>query len=149
MSDEAALWDWAVAAYARPGVEPLLLDLQDRQDHCIPYLLWVAWMARSGRSPADSVLRQGAATARDWDSRIVGPLRAVRRELRGGTHNALREQVKAAELNAEHALLAMLAACAGPTATAADLGAALVAGARAWAPGAQADELRTLARMLS
>lgn len=148
MSAETRLWDWAVAAYATPGVEPLLLDLQDRAGHSIPYLLWVAWMATSGRVATDDDLRDGAAVARDWDARVVVPLRQVRRALRGAGHEALREQVKVVELTAERGILAMLESRSGPPGAVIDLGHALHAGARAWSQAAPEGELDTLARLL-
>ena len=39
------LWDWAVAAYGRPGVAPACLDLQDRFEQNVPLLLAAAWSA--------------------------------------------------------------------------------------------------------
>jgi uncharacterized protein (TIGR02444 family) len=33
-----ALWPYALEVYARPGVEPLLLRLQDEHGQCVPLL---------------------------------------------------------------------------------------------------------------
>ena len=94
-------WDWAVAAYARPGVAEACLDLQDTHDQNVPLLLWAIW--RGGDVTA------AVATARSWEDEVVAPLRGVRRRLRGRTGaEALRARVKAAELDAERRLMAEL-----------------------------------------
>jgi uncharacterized protein (TIGR02444 family) len=102
-------WDWAVAAYARPGVAEACLDLQDRYGQNVPLLLWAIW--RGGDCAA------AVAVARQWEDEVVGPLRGVRRRLKGRPGaEPLRERVKAVELEAERTLMAQLAALAGPVA---------------------------------
>jgi uncharacterized protein (TIGR02444 family) len=105
------LSDWAQAAYARPAVARACLGLQDDHGQNVCLMLWAMW-AR----PADPVaIARAAATARLWDAAAVSPLRAVRRGLKAphppiedAAREALREQVKAAELAAERALLQAL-----------------------------------------
>jgi uncharacterized protein (TIGR02444 family) len=100
-------WEWAVAAYARPGAAEACLDLQDRYGQNVPLLLWALW--RGGDVPA------AVAIARSWEDDVVAPLRGVRRGLksRAGAE-ALRAQVKAAELAAERTMMLALEAVAGP-----------------------------------
>jgi len=106
MSD---FWDWAVAAYNRPGVADLCLDLQDRYGQNVPLLLWAVW--RGGDVPA------AIALARQWEDEVVGPLRGVRRRLKGRAGaEFLREQVKVVELEAERALMTELEHLAGAVA---------------------------------
>jgi len=100
-------WDWAVAAYDRPGVAEACLDLQDRYDQNVPLLLWAIW--RGGDLPA------AVALARQWEAEVTGPLRGVRRRLKGRPGaEALREQVKAVELEAERTLMRQLEILAAP-----------------------------------
>lgn len=101
-------WNWSLDVYGRPGVEEILLDLQDRLGLDINLLLFACWTGATGR---------GRLTGGEWDRLIGGtagwradvvePLRAVRRHLKGGGNvpgaTALREKVKALELEAEHA----------------------------------------------
>lgn len=139
----SALWDWAVAAYARPGVEALCLRLQDEEGQSIPFLLWAAWLEAAGRAAPPPVLAQAVDTARRWEGEVVGPLRGVRRRLKRLEAEALRQQVKAAELDAERALMTRLEALA----TAEGAG-ALAAAAAAWDPPARTDGVSWLALRL-
>jgi uncharacterized protein (TIGR02444 family) len=110
-----SLWDFALSLYARPGVEPACLALQDAHAQCVPLLLWRLW-ALDRRVDA-AMLQSAVALARDWEARVVGPLRSVRRSLAEPTapiadaaRLALRADVKDGELAAERALLAGLEA---------------------------------------
>ena len=110
-----ALWPYALEVYGRPGVEPLLLELQDAHGQCAPYLLWSLWMAASGRAADDAALRSGAELARAWQDAAIAPLRRLRRDLKTGPkpgpkaqRERLRDGVKKLELDAERMLLQML-----------------------------------------
>ncbi len=113
------LWDWALAAYARPGVEPACLELQDRHGQSVPYLLWAAWAAAEGRALPPALLEQAAAMAGAWEAAASGPLRQARRALKAPVRcvpdvdrQALRAQVKALELRTEQILMTALEALA-------------------------------------
>jgi len=106
------LWDWAVAAYARPGVADTCLELQDLYGQNAPLLLWAAWAAAQGRAPDEEALEAAADTARAWEDAAIKPLRAVRRTMKtpipdvdDAAREAVREQVKTVELQAERRLL--------------------------------------------
>lgn len=112
------LWDWALAAYARPGVAPVCLALQDGHDQNIPLLLAAAWAAEEGRALD---LDRAVSLTRAWEADVVGPLRTARRALKVSrgpipdtSREALRETVKAVELEAERLLLAALESLAWP-----------------------------------
>lgn len=135
------LWDWAVAAYAAPGVGEACLALQDSHEQNVPVLLWSGWVAATGRKPDAETIEAACDTARAWDSVVVAPLRSVRRTLKApipdiddGPREAVRNRIKALELEAERHLLEALEALApaavGPPRPAID---ALVATARVWA----------------
>ena len=117
----ADLWSFALSTYARPGVEAACLRLQEQgADVCL--LLCGAWLERRGVAltlERTQALRQ---IAEPWQSQVVEPLRQVRRQWRAVAQQdeplaALRERVKALELEAERELLTRLAtlATAWPT----------------------------------
>lgn len=122
MSD-IGFWDWAVAAYRAEGVSEACLHLQDALGHNVPLLLWAAWTAHSGRRPDADDIEAACDLARAWSGSTVEPLRAVRRALKLTTVDiadadrlALREQVKAVELEAERVLMRGLETLAPPAA---------------------------------
>lgn len=152
-----SLWDWALEAYARPGVQDACLNLQDGHGQCVPYLLWAAWAAADGQVLSAATLSRGAALARAWEETAVGPLRQVRRRLKtphSGVADAAREaaraQVKAAELAAERALMDALEALSpqgrGRVMPLAD---ALADAAAAWGAAPPLQALRDLAENLA
>jgi uncharacterized protein (TIGR02444 family) len=143
-----SLWDWALEAYARPGVAEACLELQDHHGQSVPYLLWAAWAAQGGVTLGATELAAGAWLARAWEEEAVAPLRQVRRRLKtpmngmpDGPREAARAQIKAAELAAEQALMlaleAMTTAGGGETRP---LIQALIEASAAWGqePGRQA-----------
>jgi uncharacterized protein (TIGR02444 family) len=104
------LWNWVVDAYARPGVPETCLKLQDEFGQNTSLLLW-AWWAK----PDPGQLERAVEVTKSWDSTALMPLRAVRRTLKAAhppvadaSREALREEVKAAELHAERVLVETL-----------------------------------------
>jgi uncharacterized protein (TIGR02444 family) len=107
-----ALWAFATAFYQRPMVEAALLDLQDQDGLDVPLLIALVYAGTQGIVLDDEMLGDLCGQARAWESRAIAPLRTVRRALRPDPgnpadpeHEALRAQVKAAELAAERLLL--------------------------------------------
>ncbi len=102
------LWDFSLEVYARPGVEPACLALQEAHGADVNVLLAVIWHGARGlrQSPAE-LDRLGGAVA-DWRERVVRPLRAVRRDMKAALGapapmaDRLRNRVKRLELDAEH-----------------------------------------------
>lgn len=110
---DSNFWEWAVRAYARPGVEALLLALQDQHGQCVPLLLWAVW----SDAAAGPALDRAAALCRCWEAEVGAPLRCARRALKTPRHpvddaarEQLRSEVKSAELNAERVLMKSLEA---------------------------------------
>lgn len=101
-------WIWSLDVYGRPGVEEALLELQDRLGLDINLLLFACWAGATGRGrlTGGEWGRLIGGTV-GWRADIVAPLRAVRRHLKecGNVPGAmaLREKVKALELEAEYA----------------------------------------------
>lgn len=153
MTDEA-LWPFALDAYARPGAEPILLELQDAHGQCIPFLLWSLWLAGQGRPLTP--LSDGAGLARAWQEAAVTPLRELRRGLKRPSpaplqrsRKRLRERVGALELEAERMLLQMLEAASPPAAgPPSDPLTALETAALAWGVGSPETLLRRLAQAI-
>ena len=129
------LWDWALAVYARQPVAEACLHLQDAHGQNVPYLLWAAWMAREGRSAS---LKDAARMMRIWDAEVGAPLRGVRRALKpprppvdDTAKEALRDALKAVELQGERVLMESLEALSGPPGASTPVLQGLVAAAEA------------------
>lgn len=135
-----SLWDWSVVAYAAPDVAEACLALQDDHDQNVPLLLWAAWTAATGRKPDADDIEAACDTARAWAETTLGPLRAIRRRLKGpnpdldaSAREAVRDRVKAVELLAERHLLEALEAIGpAPSGSARPIIDGLAATARVW-----------------
>lgn len=125
--EAAAFWRFAVAVYARPGVEAACLSLQDTHGFDVPMTLFCAYAGlRRGRLP-EAALTAAIAASTVWRVDVVAPLRAIRRRMKTALEAAdgassataaprlpptapgVRAQVKAAELAAEEAQIRLLA----------------------------------------
>lgn len=104
----AALWRFSLDVYARPGVAAACLELQERCAADVNVVLALIWHADSGGGALsrDSI-GAGQAAVADWQTRVVKPLRDVRRALKGcdredrDATESLRQKVKGLELEAE------------------------------------------------
>ena len=152
MSGEA-LWPFALEIYGRPGVEAVLLELQDVHGQCVPYLLWALWLDAEGRFADDAALKSAADLARAWQDAAIAPLRGLRRDLKRPSKTApkrawgtLREGVKALELDVERMLLQMLeSASPEPAGAAPDPLGSLHRATKAWGAAAPPELLQRLA----
>jgi len=110
----SAFWGFATTLYARPGVAPLCLDLQDNAGRDVNLLLLCLWAGEHlGLAFDDWELRDLAAAVAPWNERAVHPLRRLRSALKGvPMAETVRAKIGAAELEAErlaqHHLLAAL-----------------------------------------
>ncbi|MCS3415178.1 uncharacterized protein (TIGR02444 family) [Pseudomonas sp. BIGb0450] len=108
----ADLWSFALSTYARPGVEDACLRLQAQgADVCL--VLCGLWLEQRGVAAQPSRLQALRQMAGPWQAEVVEPLRHVRTQWRPlAQHDAelgaLRERVKALELEAERLLLLRL-----------------------------------------
>lgn len=105
------LWAWTLAAYERPGVPSACLVLQDEYGLSTAFLLWAVW-AKGADSQS---LTKGASLAKSWEASVLRPTRGVRRWLKPTlpsidelAREALRNQVKSMELEAERLLMESL-----------------------------------------
>jgi uncharacterized protein (TIGR02444 family) len=114
-ANESAFWRFSLRFYAREGVAPLCLTLQDRHGvdvNVLFFLLFLSWQQRR-LSAADAQRIDHTAAA--WRTRAVQPLRALRRDLKNGVTamdpqatEALRSDIKRMELHAERLQQEML-----------------------------------------
>ncbi|MDN3556058.1 TIGR02444 family protein [Halomonas maura] len=105
----APLWDFALALYGRPGVEAACLHLQDDAGVDVVELLWRCWLYHHGLASGEA-----PEAVRRWQAEVTAPLRRRRRALKEEARHradvaALRERLKASELEAEREALSRLA----------------------------------------
>lgn len=103
------VWDFARSFYEDVGVSPALLRLQDEHDADIPLILVLLQAAGEGTVIPRAELEDLMHVAGDWARDVVQPLRAARRELKGGD-TVRYEEAKARELAAEEAIIRRLSA---------------------------------------
>jgi len=115
---EHPFWNWSLDVYGRSGASEILLDIQGRLDLDVNLLLFACWIGATGRGrPTGSEWARLIGGTADWRAEIVKPLRAVRRHLKGRGNvpgaMALRERVKASELEAEYSEQMIIVGLAG------------------------------------
>ena len=121
-----AFWDFSVALYAKPGVAPACLDLQERHGIDVNALMFCLWLGESGRGPAPRAALEAAFDAiGGWHEQVVRTLRPLRRRLKSGFDpidaelvRALRARIQKVEIDAEHVEQLALAASAAARAPA-------------------------------
>ncbi|HEY0183343.1 MAG TPA: TIGR02444 family protein [Rhodopila sp.] len=104
-----AFWAFSLRLYARPGVQQVLLRLQDQEGADVTMVLYILWCASCGHRLDAPALTLVAQRTRSWREGVIGPLRTARRAMKGlvdgsPAAEALRERVKEAELEAERLL---------------------------------------------
>lgn len=146
-----SLWDWALEAYGRPGVQQACLKLQDDHAQNVIFLLWAVW----ARAQDAALLRRAAEVAQGWEGAALSPLRQARRALRAPfppvddlAREGLREEVKAVELRAERTLMETLAKLGQGVQGEAPALDALQAASAAWGAPAPDEALAALAAAL-
>lgn len=103
------LADYAGRLYAGPGMQELLLGLQDEAGQDVLLLLTACWLGRQQRAADRALWRRLQDCQRPWRQQVIQPLRQVRRTLADSDGpRELYEQVKACELAAEWHQLAVL-----------------------------------------
>lgn len=106
------LWSFSLDTYARPGAEQACLRLQSAGAN-VCLLLCGLWLEQRGVICNEPRLRQLSEVTEGWDAQVVQPLRALRGQWKAGAAedvelNALREKLKALELEAERILVLRL-----------------------------------------
>jgi uncharacterized protein (TIGR02444 family) len=108
------LWSFTLDFYARPGVEQACLDVQASGSN-VCLLLCGAWLCQNNVTCTAERVLQIRQLATPWHDNVIQPLRQLRTQWRDSAQHdvqlgALREHVKAMELEAERELLNRLEA---------------------------------------
>jgi uncharacterized protein (TIGR02444 family) len=77
--DGSALWDFALAAYAKPGVAPLCLELQDHHGANVMLMLHLCHCAARGQATVD--VAAAAHAMAPLEHHLIAPLRRARRAI--------------------------------------------------------------------
>ncbi|MCX2543648.1 TIGR02444 family protein [Pseudomonas sp. COW5] len=106
------LWSFALAVYARPGVEDACLRLQSA-GASVCLMLCGLWLEQRDATRDEVRTRQLQELTIPWDKEVVQPLRAMRMQWKNLADTdpvlkGMREQIKGLELEAERALLSRL-----------------------------------------
>ncbi|HDZ55668.1 MAG TPA: TIGR02444 family protein [Pseudomonas xinjiangensis] len=113
----ADLPTFAGTLYAKAGVEPVLLALQDEHDLDVLLMLCACWLSAVGLSLSTEGWREIVRRHQPWQLNVTGPLRSVRRYLGSeASQSELYRQIKEGEIAAEweqlQRLFEWLSACA-------------------------------------
>ena len=116
MTSPIPLRDFALAFYTRPGVSPACLKLQDKGGLDVLMLIALLYADVRLGQPLDTAgIAALDAEIAKWRRTVIHPLRRVRVQLKPGwpevsdaTRLALREKVKALELEAEFIQLSVI-----------------------------------------
>jgi uncharacterized protein (TIGR02444 family) len=112
MSDAASFWRFSLAIYARSGVAPACLVLQDQYGRDVNLMLFCCWVGANGRGRLDRAgleAADGAVAA--WRHEVVEPFRAARRAIKVTAlpdTDGIYAKAKAVELDAERLLQRLL-----------------------------------------
>lgn len=114
MNAEAACWRLVGDIYTRPGVQQSCLYLQERLQTDIVLLLFGGWLARCGIELSINAMLEANDLVDPWREAVIQPLRRIRAAMRSSPLiarpevGALRERIKADELEAERIELGLL-----------------------------------------
>jgi len=96
-SDE--LWQYSLEQY--PGVESLVLPLQEQYGLNINLLLLCGYAQTNGCAIDEFQLQQLIAQTQDWNTRLTSPFRQLRRELKHSVSEQQYRQLLTMELSLE------------------------------------------------
>jgi uncharacterized protein (TIGR02444 family) len=142
-ANDSAFWRFSLRFYARKGVAPLCLALQDQHGIDVNLLFFILFLSLQGRRLTPADVRRFDQAAAAWRARAVLPLRALRRDLKSGvapmdieTTAALRAEIQRCELQAERLQQEMLECLFPPASVGAACSVAEAAAANVAAYGA-------------
>ncbi len=99
---ENPLWQYSLAVYGKPGVEPALLQLQDLFGADVNLLLSCCWLATKAKALTEQQLSTLIMASAKWRAECITPLRSVRRFLKSQQQaECMYERVKMLEIEAE------------------------------------------------
>jgi uncharacterized protein (TIGR02444 family) len=105
---ETPFWRFSLHFYRQAGVADACIALQDECRVDVNLLLFLLWLAGTGRQLSASDVKYLDTAVHDWRSLTIAPIREVRRKLKGARttveankQEAFRARIKAVELEAE------------------------------------------------
>lgn len=110
---DSPFWRFALRVYARPGVSPLCITLQDENGIDVNLLLFAGWCGSIGRKLEAPDIERAATHIAAWTEAVVTRLRQARRAWKElgraePVAQAGRETLKSVELLSERIVCAML-----------------------------------------
>ena len=112
MEQQQDFWNFSVATYGKAGVAEACLHLQEELGIDVNVLLYCCWYGCTRGTLDRSAMERILSIAEPWAENVVRPLRAARTWMKavgcdqpflpGDECMALREEIKRAELKAEH-----------------------------------------------
>ena len=112
MEHQASFWDFSVRTYRKSGVAEACLSLQEQLGVDVNVLLYCCWYGCTRGTLDETAMERILAFAEPWAENVVRPLRAARTWMKttgcteayvaGEDCEGLREEIKRAELRAEH-----------------------------------------------
>lgn len=104
-------WEFSLAHYTRDEVPEACLALQDEFGLDVNLLLYAAWLAGMDQCLTVEHLKGMEAIIAPWRTRVVQPLRALRRQWRNYPDaSGIRNEIKKLELGSERQQQAMMLA---------------------------------------
>jgi len=133
LPQSSPFWTFSLGYYRGAGVSEACLELQDDCGVDVNVVLFLLWLASQKRQLAAGEVKGLADKVRPWQTDVIGPIRALRRQLKSdaplldkGPAELFRTKIKAIELESErlqqeamYALASGLASQPAPSATAA------------------------------
>ena len=112
MEHQASFWDFSVRTYRKSGVARACLSLQEQLGVDVNVLLYCCWHGCTRGTLDEPAMERILSFAEPWAENVVRPLRAARSWMKttgrteahiaGEDCEGLREEIKRAELKAEH-----------------------------------------------
>ena len=112
MEQQQDFWNFSVATYRKAGVAEACLHLQEQLGIDVNVLLYCCWYGCTRGTVDGPAMERILSFAEPWAENVVRPLRAARTWMKavgcdqpfvpGDECMALREEIKRAELKAEH-----------------------------------------------
>ena len=105
---DTPFWRFSLNYYRQAGVAEACIALQDDCGVDVNLMLFLLWLAASGRQLSVENIKELDEAVRSWRDLTIIPIRDVRRQLKGaptlvetGKQEAFRTKIKAIELEAE------------------------------------------------
>src|ERR1700760_3087984 len=120
LPQSSPFWTFSLGFYRGAGVSEACLELQDACGVDVNVVLFLLWLASQKRQLAADQVKQLADKVRAWQADVIGPIRALRRQLKTGaplldkgSAELFRTKIKAIELESERLQQEAMAGVAG------------------------------------